>query len=110
MRLTSQEFTKGFAAAVGLGLSLWLLVPAQAQFLDLGRPLRELFGAPRGWDRGDREGSSDFSRAPAPAAKKPEATTSILVMGDANADWLAYGLEDAFAEKPELAIVRKHRT
>ena len=26
------------------------------------------------------------------------------------ADWLAYGLEDAFSEKPEIGIVRKHRT
>jgi hypothetical protein len=26
------------------------------------------------------------------------------------ADWLAYGLEEAFAETPEMAIVRKHRT
>jgi len=31
-------------------------------------------------------------------------------MGDANADWLAFGLEDAFSEKPEIGIVRKHRT
>ena len=31
-------------------------------------------------------------------------------MGDANADWLAYGLEDAFSEKPDIGIVRKHRT
>src|SRR5262249_62126285 len=31
-------------------------------------------------------------------------------MGDGNADWLAYGLEDAFSENPEIAIVRKHRT
>ncbi len=31
-------------------------------------------------------------------------------MGDANADWLAYGLEDAFSEKPEIGVVRKHRT
>jgi lysophospholipase L1-like esterase len=31
-------------------------------------------------------------------------------MGDANADWLAYGLEEALAEKPEIGIVRKHRT
>src|SRR5215475_988744 len=111
-RLTSQKITKSFAAAAGLGLSLWLLVPAQAQFFDLGRSLRELFGAPRdrGWDRRDHEGPSDFSHAPAPAANKPEATTSIVVMGDANADWLGYGLEDAFAEQPEIAIVRKHRT
>src|SRR5262249_21323084 len=42
--------------------------------------------------------------------EKPEATTSIVVMGDANADWLAYGLEDAFSENPEVGIVRKHRT
>jgi hypothetical protein len=109
LRLAPQGFAKSLAAAAAIGLSVWLLAPAQAQFLDLGRPLRELFGAPRGWDRGDREGPSDFSRAPAPAAKKAEATTSIVVMGDANADWLAYGLEDAFAEKPEIAIVRKQR-
>jgi hypothetical protein len=31
-------------------------------------------------------------------------------MGDANADWLAFGLEDAFSEKPEIGIVRKHST
>jgi lysophospholipase L1-like esterase len=30
-------------------------------------------------------------------------------VGDANADRLAYGLEDAFSEKPEFGIVRKHR-
>ena len=52
----------------------------------------------------------DYSRAPGPAQKKPDATTSIVVMGDANADWLAYGLEDAFSDKPEIGIVRKHRT
>ena len=26
------------------------------------------------------------------------------------ADWLAYGLEDAFADAPEIGIVRKNRT
>jgi hypothetical protein len=31
-------------------------------------------------------------------------------MGDAMADWLAYGLEDAFSEKPEFGVIRKHRT
>ena len=33
----------------------------------------------------------------------------IVVLGDANADWLAYGLEDAYSENPEINIVRKHR-
>jgi hypothetical protein len=26
------------------------------------------------------------------------------------ADWPAYGLEDAFMERPEIGITRKHRT
>ena len=45
-------------------------------------------------------------------ARKPDATptTTIVVMGDSMADWLAYGLEDAFADAPEIGIVRKHRT
>jgi hypothetical protein len=31
-------------------------------------------------------------------------------MGDANADWLASGLEEAFSDDPEIGVVRKHRT
>ncbi|MGZ3715197.1 MAG: SGNH/GDSL hydrolase family protein [Ktedonobacterales bacterium] len=57
----------------------------------------------------EREEPPDYSHAP-PATPRKDATIKILVMGDANADWLAYGLEDAFSEKPEIGIVRKHRT
>jgi uncharacterized protein len=32
------------------------------------------------------------------------------VLGDAMADWLAYGLEDAYAEQPEIGVIRRHRT
>src|SRR5262249_678899 len=60
--------------------------------------------------RQEREAPADYSRAPASSQKKPDATSSIVVMGDGNADWLAYGLEDAFSENPEIAIDRKHRT
>ena len=49
----------------------------------------------------------------APAARKAESkvapTTSIVVMGDDMADWLAYGLEDVFADSPEIGIVRKNK-
>jgi hypothetical protein len=125
MAFKSRTFAVGLAAAAGIGLSLAFLLPAQAQFWDWGRPQRyqrydpfsDFFGgAPRyqprerSWAPRDYEGPSDFSHAPAPGPKKPEATTSIVVMGDANADWLAYGLDDAFSEKPEFGIVRKHRT
>ena len=57
----------------------------------------------------EREEPPDYSRAP-PTTPRKDATIKIVVMGDANADWLAYGLEDAFSEKPEIGIVRKHRT
>jgi len=57
----------------------------------------------------EREQAPDYSRAPQASPRK-DATTKIVVMGDANADWLAYGLEDAYSEQPEIGIVRKHRS
>jgi hypothetical protein len=54
----------------------------------------------------------DYSRAPVPAPRKADAplTATILIMGDSMADWLAYGLEDALVDTPEIGIIRKHRT
>src|SRR6267143_4501170 len=57
---------------------------------------------------------ADYSRAPAPKKADPKAesavTTPILVLGDAMADWLAYGLELAYADAPEIGVLRRHRT
>jgi hypothetical protein len=54
---------------------------------------------------------AESSRAPSPrkAESKAAPTTSIVVMGDDMADWLAYGLEDVFADSPEIGIVRKNK-
>ena len=54
---------------------------------------------------------AESSRAPSPrkAESKAPPTTSIVVMGDDMADWLAYGLEDVFADSPEIGIVRKNK-
>jgi hypothetical protein len=57
---------------------------------------------------------ADYSRAPSPRKPDPRAepvqpTTSIVVMGDGMADWLAYGLEDAFSDSPEIGILRKNK-
>src|SRR5262249_21439903 len=57
----------------------------------------------------EKEQPPDYSHAP-PATPREDATVKIVVMGDANADWLAFGLEDAFSEKPEIGVVRKRRT
>src|SRR5262249_9149305 len=98
--MASPFSSRGIVAAAAVGISLALLLPAQAQFWDWGnRPQRQHqrdynpFGgwfnpSPR-WegprfdrdrDR-DREAPSDYSRAPGSPGKKPEATTSIVVVG-----------------------------
>jgi uncharacterized protein len=56
----------------------------------------------------------DYSRAPAPKKADPKAeaavTTPILVLGDSMADWLGYGLEQAYADAPEIGVLRRHKT
>jgi hypothetical protein len=105
-----------------------LTAPAQAQFFGddrySGRQRQQrsggffdnLFGPryePSGpAERRVYEQPSDNSRAPSPrkADQKGEpVTTSIVVMGDGMADWLAYGLEDAFSDAPEIGILRKNK-
>jgi uncharacterized protein len=121
----------GTVAAAGLALAL--LSPAQAQFWSpFGPPRRppapiqqqqqyqpqyqqqyNPFGGFFGPPQEQRPvAPPDNSHAPSPQAHKSDLapTTSVVVMGDAMADWLAYGLEDAYSERPEIGIVRKHRT
>src|SRR5262249_24474617 len=102
------------------GMSLTLVLPAQAQFwgpwanrprapVQRQQPQQQYnpFGGVFGpgspsifQPRREREEPVDNSRAPA-AQRKPDTNTSIVVVGDAMADWLAYGLEDAFSENPD---------
>jgi hypothetical protein len=128
----------GLLAAVegvtGIALALSFAAPAQAQITDQRYPFlrrqhprsggssffQDLFG---GFGRSpERSGQLpqqnqpqqhvDYSRAPSPRKPDPNApppTTTIVVMGDGMADWLAYGLEDAFADSPEVAIVRQNK-
>jgi hypothetical protein len=49
----------------------------------------------------------DFSRAPSPEKRETLPNRRVLVLGDGMADWLAYGLEDAYAEQPDIGIIRK---
>jgi hypothetical protein len=64
--------------------------------------------SPWGYEQ-PRQAPVDSSRAP--AARRPDVTptTNILVFGDSLADWLAYGLEEAFSETPEIGVTRKPR-
>ena len=52
----------------------------------------------------------DFSKAPPPEKRETVPQRLILVLGDSMADWLAYGLEDAHSEQPDIGVIRKHKT
>ncbi|WP_339030725.1 SGNH family hydrolase [Bradyrhizobium symbiodeficiens] len=119
---------------IALGTALAILVsvagPASAQFFNFpgfgGPPQRQAppphrgGGGGGGWFGGDfftpfqqqqpQAPRQDFSRAPSPAKRDTIPEKNVLVIGDAMADWLAYGLEDAYAEQPDMGVIRKHRT
>ncbi len=52
----------------------------------------------------------DFSRAPQSDKTNAAAERNVLVLGDSMADWLGYGLEDAYSEQPDMGVIRKHKT
>mgnify|MGYP001131435163 CR=1 FL=1 len=111
-----------------------MAAPASAQFFDFGfgnrRPapqrtvprggggffpsFREdgggFFGGERAPVRQPPQPRVDYSRPPAPEKRETQAEQNVLVIGDAMADWLGYGLEDALSETPELGVIRKVRT
>src|SRR5579871_3376544 len=49
----------------------------------------------------------DFSKAPPPEKRDSIPERNVMVMGDGMADWLAYGLEDAYTEQPDMGVIRK---
>jgi hypothetical protein len=115
--------------AVAIALLIGIAGPASAQFFNFGG-----FGAPQQAPQRQAPRSNDwfgndifapfqkpapqrravvqedFSRAPAPAKREAPAERNVLVLGDAMADWLAYGLEDAYSDQPDMGVIRKHRT
>ena len=111
--------------AVVIAMLVGIIGPASAQFFNFGGPSRPQprnnnngggFGG--GWFGGDlfapfqqqapkRIIREDFSKAPAPEKRETVPERNVLVLGDGMADWLAYGLEDAYVEQPEMGVIRK---
>jgi len=107
--------------------------PAAAQFAGsraalVGRPsaepvqFRDFFRFPFGDDRGFGNYSPytpfgqprppqavEATKPPPPRKVDTTPTSIVLVIGDTFADWLGYGLEQTFADTPEIGIVRKIR-
>src|ERR1700704_2309930 len=124
------------ALAIATGMVLGIVGPSSAQFFNFGgfqqrpQPQRGGGGFGGGWfgndmfepfqqhapqPRWDRRQTlppvhEDFSKAPPPEKRETVPERHILVLGDAMADWLAYGLEEAYSEQPDIGVIRKHKT
>ena len=111
------------ALAVMLAFLAAVTTPASAQFFfNFGGPPRQAQPAPRGpggWFGGDffapfqheaPKRVENYSRAPPPEKRDSVPEHNVLVLGDAMADWLAYGLEDAYNEQPDMGVIRRHKT
>ena len=113
------------ALAVAIALLVGLAGPASAQFFNFGGWSRPQPMQPRngggGWFGGDLfapfqqqqqapKRVESFSKAPPPEKRDTVPERNVLVLGDAMADWLAYGLEDAYAEQPDMGVIRRHKT
>ena len=114
------------ALAVAVALLVGIVGPASAQFFNFGGPSRPppprsaVAGAAAGSaatcsrhsSSRRRSGRRISSRAPPPAKRDASIVPerNVLVLGDAMADWLAYGLEDAYSEQPDMGVIRKHKT
>jgi hypothetical protein len=101
--------------------------PASAQFFNFGfgRSAPAHRGGGGGWfgsenpffapfqqqpPRQQQKPAENYSHAPPPEKRETVPERNVLVLGDAMADWLAYGLEDAFNETPDMGVIRKHKT
>ena len=120
------------ALAIAAGMVLGMVGPTSAQFFNFGgfqqrpQPPRGGGGFGGGWFGNDTFAPfqqhapqarqtlppvrEDFSKAPPPEKRNTVPERHILVLGDAMADWLAYGLEDVYAEQPDMGVIRKHKT
>jgi hypothetical protein len=50
---------------------------------------------------------ADYSKAPPPRKLENPPSTTIVVIGDSMADWLAYGLDETYSDQPDTGVVRK---
>jgi hypothetical protein len=136
LRILSETGTL-VALAIAAGMVLGAVGPSSAQFFNFGgfqqrpQPQRGGGGFGGGWFGNDivdpfhqyappprRERRlqtlppvrEDFSKAPSAEKRETVPERRVLVLGDAMADWLGYGLEEAYAEQPDVGVIRKHKT
>src|SRR5215472_13721859 len=53
--------------------------------------------------------AADYSKAPPPRKLEKPPSRTVAVIGDSMADWLGYGLDEKYADDPEIGVERKFR-
>lgn len=108
----------GSPVALAVVIALGIAAPASAQFFNFGGWTRSAPRSNGGWfgnffrpfrprPEPPRRVYHDYSRAPLPRKRDTVPESTILVLGDGMADWLGYGLEQAYGDEPDIGIVRK---
>jgi hypothetical protein len=52
---------------------------------------------------------ADSTKAPSSRKLETPPTSTVVVVGDSMADWLGYGLDEIYADQPDIGIERKIR-
>ena len=52
---------------------------------------------------------AESTKAPPPRKLETQPTNNVVVIGDSLADWLAYGLDEIYADQPDMGVERKIR-
>src|SRR5947209_5746079 len=52
---------------------------------------------------------ADSTKAPSSRKLETPPTTTVVIVGDSMADWLGYGLDEIYADQPDIGIERKIR-
>lgn len=111
-RIRAAFFLAAGEVVAGLAVALAFHGPASAQFFDDRYPFFDFNRRqPRFFEQEPRP--VDHSKPPSATPRKadvPAPLANILVLGDSTADWLAYGLEQKFEDRPEIGILRKARS
>jgi hypothetical protein len=82
--------------------------PAAAQFNERG-PQRDFFPFYGGFAPPPPPVVVDSTKAPPPRKLEAPPTSTVVVIGDSMADWLSYGLDETYADQPDIGVVRKIR-
>src|SRR5580658_1259724 len=96
--------------AIAAGAVAFVLVsyqPAAAQFNERG-PQRDFFPFFGGFPPPPPV-VVDSTKAPPPRKLETPPTSTVVVIGDSMADWLSYGLDETYADQPDIGVVRKIR-